>query len=209
MRVVNSFMKLLSYVFVFIFCLICLTTAIFLIVKNMISYDSIHNYVSNTDIFDYSIEKVGTGKHPTIRQNIEDEMLKFDVPVLVTDSVLDSGDVSNAISSYISDYFNCVIFSSLKPAFPTQKVLDAISVEYSKQLSKPLSDNQRAGITSYINSLGEKVDNSLLETNELSEMISLKSAKNVVTALNSNYIVGTLVMVIVIIFVMTIIVAKF
>lgn len=200
MKVVNFFMKLLSYLFILVFSLVCLITTLFLMTKNMISYDSINGYVNSANIFDYKSEEAGNDSS-TIRQQIEKEMLTMDVPTLVTDSVLDSSEVNDMISKYTYDYSHYVFLDESKPIFPTSKILSLIEDKYATLEGKTLSQNQRLNITKYVKSLGEKIDKNLFDTGELNEVVSLNAVKTGLVALNSEYIVDALIVFIVVLFI--------
>lgn len=200
MKVVKFFMKLLSCLFILVFTLVCLITTVFLMTKNMVSYDSINSYVNSANVFDYKAEETGNNSS-TIRQQIEKEMLDMDVPALVTDSVLDSSEIRDIISKYIYNYSHYVFLDQYKPVFPTSKILSLVEDKYATLQGKTLSQNQRVNITKYINSLGEKIDKTLFDTGELNEVVSLDAIKTGAVALNSVYILYALVIAIVVLFI--------
>ena len=94
MKVGSIFVKLISSLFILVFGLLCLTTTVFLLAKNMTSQENISNYIKTANIFDYPIRDViASEKSETLRQTITKEMFEMDVPALVVDEVIDSNEL--------------------------------------------------------------------------------------------------------------------
>lgn len=201
MKAVKFFTKILSYLFIVVFGALCLFTAVFLMAKSMLSYDSINSYVKNANIFDYSSQEVNDDG-TTLRQIIEKELLSMDVPVLTTDEILDSKDLNNVLGDYIYKYSKYLIFNDKKPSFPDDNILSIVEDTYTKNEHKQLSDIQKKNISKYITSLGDKIDNSAFDKSEANEMFSINSLLVLTPIFNSEYtivILGTLMILLIIV----------
>lgn len=201
MKVVNFFVKLLSYFFTLVFLLLCLTTTIFLMIKNMISYDNVSSYVKNANIFDYSSQEVENNKGKTLRQTIQEDLLKMDIPVLVTDAVLDSSETNKMISDYIYNYSHYVLFNEKKPSLPKDSIVTNVENKYMSIEGKGLSPKQKENVSNYVSTMGNKVDKNIFDKAEVSEVVKLDIIKKIAQMFNAEYIVYAFGIIVLLLFV--------
>ena len=188
MKVVNFFVKLISSLFILIFGLLCLTTTVFLLIKNMTSQENITNYVKNANIFDYSSRDIiSDSQNSTLRKTITNEMLAMDIPALVVDEVIDSPELDILISDYIYEYSKYVLYNENKPVFPSDNILSILMDKYQTQQHKSLSEKQKEKALQYIKLLGNNIDQGILEKSEIDEMISLNIIKQIAIIFASQF----------------------
>ncbi len=188
MKVVNFFVKLISSLFILVFGLLCLTTTVFLLIKNMTSQENIANYVKNANIFDYSSRDIiSDSQNSTLRKTITNEMLAMDIPALVVDEVIDSPELDILISDYIYEYSKYVLYNENKPVFPSDNILSILMDKYQTQQHKSLSEKQKEKALQYIELLGNNIDQGILEKSEIDEMISLNIIKQIAIIFASQF----------------------
>lgn len=198
MKVVNFFVKLISSLFILIFGLLCLTTTVFLLIKNMTSQENITNYVKNANIFDYSSRDIiSDSQNSTLRKTITNELLAMDIPPLVVDEVIDSPELDILISDYIYEYSRYILYNENKPVFPSDGILNVLIDKYKTQQYKDLSEKQKEKALQYIKLLGNDVDQGILEKSEIDEMISLKIIKQIAMVFASQFMPTVLCIVII------------
>ena len=201
MKVGSFFIKLVSSLFVLVFGLLCLTTTVFLLARNMTSQDSISNYIKNANVFDYPIRDIiSNEKSETLRQNIKDEMIEMDIPALVVDDVVDSNELYLIINDYVYKYSRYILYNESKPVFLSNRVLDIVKEKYAGREKKELSSKQVSEVSSYISLLGEKLDQDIFNKSEIDEMLSISIIKKVANIFDSKYMPIVLAIVIIAIF---------
>lgn len=200
MKVVKFFSKLLSCLFLLVFGVLCLAVSLFVMIRNMTSYDSVTSYVQDANIFDYSSQDIADSKDLTIRQTIEQELLKMNVPILVTDEILDSPEVSKIISDYIYNYSHYVLFNADKPVFPKEDIMNIAERVYVSYEHRELAQKQKEELEAYVTLLGDKVDKTIFSKTELNEIVSLNVVKRVAIAFDTEYIVMVLAVLIIMLF---------
>ncbi len=188
MKVLKFFAKIFSCLFIVVFGALCLFTAVFLMIKNMISYESINAYVEDANIFDYSSQEVNDDS-TTLRQLVEKELLSREIPVLTTDEILDSEELNTVLGDYIYHYSKYLMFNKTKPNFPSDEILNIVEEVYAKNENKALSDVQKKDVSKYIISLGNKIDKSVFDNGEANEMFSINEISFLRPLFSSEYTV--------------------
>lgn len=199
MKVVRFFVKILSYLFVLMFGVLCLVTTMLLMVKNMSSYENISAFINDADIFDYSSHEVNDNS--TLRSTIEKKLVSMNVPNAVTDEVLDSKELNDVLSSYIKQYLNYLVSNKNKPIFPSNDILIILEEKYLATESKSLTDTQKKSISEYLVSLGNKIDTSIFDKNEANEVLELGPLDSIVSIFEFKYIQQVVISIMILLFV--------
>lgn len=129
------------------------------IAKTMLNKDNIYDFVKDADIFSVSSKEILTSSNEkTLKESIEKDLSKLDIPVSVTDKVLSSNGINNVITDYFYDYMNYVLFGSEKSSISSERIMQVIQTNYYSKMGKNLTDKQIIGLEIYVSSLCKDID---------------------------------------------------
>ena len=159
------------------------------IAKTMLNKDNIYDFVKDADIFSISSKEILTSSNEkTLKESIEKDLSKLDIPVLVTDKILSSKGINNVITDYFYDYMNYVLFGSEKRSISGDRIMQVIQTNYYSTMGKNLTEKQIIGLESYVSSLCKDIDSFTLSEIDIESLgINLNTIRTVSVFVFSSY----------------------
>lgn len=189
MRAGKVFRKCFVVVLSCCFAIFILLVMNLYIAKTMLNKDNIYDFVKDADIFSISSKEILTSSNDgTLKESIEKDLYKLDIPVSVTDKVLSSNGINNVVTDYFYDYMNYVLFGSEKSSISRDRIMQVIQTNYYSTMGKNLTDKQIIGLESYVSSLCKDIDSFTLSEIDIESLgIDLGTIRTVAVFVFSSY----------------------
>lgn len=174
------------------------------IAKTMLNKDNIYDFVKDADIFSISSKEILTSSNEkTLKESIEKDLSKLDIPVLVTDRILSSKGINNVITDYFYDYMNYVLFGSEKRSISGDRIMQVIQTNYYSTMGKNLTEKQIIGLESYVSSLCKDIDSFTLSEIDIESLgINLNTIRTVSVFIFSSYMLILSLLVILVVYIL-------
>ena len=172
MKAVKFFRKFFAVILVILFGFVLSILMTVLLTRDLLSEQSVNSYIEATEILDSKSEEVFNeeeGTNKTLRTEIQEELLQIGISKDITNEALNSEEMDQVLSSYISDYLDYVLFNEQRPMFPTEKVT-AIIYEEIVDNNIELTNNQSKVLNTYLLSLANKVNSTIPSIYQLNNM---------------------------------------
>ena len=172
MKAVKFFRNFSAVILIILFGFVLAILMSVLLTRDLLSEQSIAKYIEASEIFDSRSEEVFNeeeGTNNTLREEITSKLIKIGISENITNEALNSPEMDNILSSYVSDYIDYLLFNKERPMFPSDKVVNVINDQVNKN-NRVLNANETKLLNDYIKNLSSKVDSTIPSVYQLNNM---------------------------------------